>query len=86
MDRLLRAIKRAAVDAVNASDPCCVYIGTVESRMPLRINVGDRFCLNANLLTMANTASPIKDGSEVILLRVQGGRKYILLDTLQETH
>ncbi len=130
---LVKTIKRAALDAVNASKPVAVCFGKVTSTSPLKILVEQKMTLGAAQLilcqnvtehtmemtvnhytenetehthtvqdtyTGGGSSSPTKHlhayrgtkkftmhnglvvGDEVILLRQQGGQKYIVVDKI----
>lgn len=130
---LVKTIKRAALDAVNASKPVEVCFGKVTSASPLKILVEQKMTLGATQLilcrnvtehtmemtvnhytenetehthtvqdtyTGGGSSSPTKHlhayrgtkkftmhnglvvGDEVILLRQQGGQKYIVVDKI----
>ena len=130
---LVKTIKRAALDAVNASKPVVVCFGKVTSTSPLKILVEQKMTLGAAQLilcrnvtehtmemtvnhytenetehthtvqdtyTGGGSSSPTKHlhayrgkkkftihnglvvGDEVILLRQQGGQKYIVVDKI----
>lgn len=117
-------IKRAAMDAFNASMPSGVFFGTVLSSSPLKISVEQKMTLTDKQLVLSSlvqdfTVSMTVDhktedkaggsgdasfashnhdykgtksfrvhlglsaGEKVILLRVQGGQKYIVLDRVR---
>ncbi|MDR0294324.1 MAG: DUF2577 domain-containing protein [Oscillospiraceae bacterium] len=83
MPNLLSLIKQAAVEAVDEAAPCAAVFGRIESASPLRVKVDDRFTLEENQLTRTRAAARFAaSGSEVLLLRVQGGAKYIVVDTV----
>lgn len=130
---LVKTIKRAAVDAVNASKPVEVCFGKVTSASPLKILVEQKMTLGAAQLVLCRnvtehiiemtvdhytenetehthavqdtytgggSSSPTKHlhayrgrkkftvhnglvaGDEVVLLRQQGGQKYIVVDRI----
>lgn len=130
---LMKIIKRAAVDAVNASKPVEVCFGKVTSASPLKILVEQKMTLGAAQLVLCRnvtehiiemtvdhytenetehthavqdtytgggSSSPTKHlhayrgrkkftvhnglvvGDEVVLLRQQGGQKYIVVDRI----
>jgi hypothetical protein len=83
MDGLLQIIKHIAVNAVNAESPCGVYYGTVESVLPLRVKIEERLVLEESLLRLGPEALDIKTGDAVTLLRVQGGRRYVVQDIVR---
>lgn len=109
MANLLELIKRAAQDAVAASQPVQVHIGTVLSAEPLRVQVDQRFILPAAALVVPESLTQyevdlshghqyaggttgealtepvvirrgLAAGDQVLLLRVQGGERYVILD------
>lgn len=109
MANLLELIKRAAQDAVEASQPVQVRVGTVLSTDPLQVQVDQRFILPAAALIVPERLAPyevdlshthrypggeteaalteplvirkgLATGDRVLLLRVQGGEKYVILD------
>ncbi len=120
---LLSILKKAGVDAVDASKPVAVLFGTVIRNSPLEINVEQRFNLTREFLVLtasvqskevtlnlshshkyedaisvddneteeketgqalSNISVPIREGlsvgDAVVLLRVQGGQQYVVLD------
>lgn len=92
---MLSTIKQAALDALEASKPVAVMTGTVTKTNPLEVNVDQRFTLDADFLivpesltrytiTIGNSEyvirSGLQAGDRVILLRVQGGQKFLILD------
>jgi hypothetical protein len=92
---MLEAIKRAAKDAIEASNLVAVMLGTVTKTSPLEVNVDQRFTLDADFLIVPETLTPyevnidgveyiirrgLEAGDGVILLRMQGGQRYLILD------
>ena len=92
---MLDAIKQAAKEAVDASKPVCVESGIVISVNPLKVNVEQRLTLEADFLIQTDATKELKltigdteyivrrglqAGDKVILLRVQGGQQYVILD------
>lgn len=107
---MLDIIKRAAVEAVGASNPVAVQFGTVVSLSPLEVRLDQRLTLPEAFLIVpesltryeidlshvhklsgsSDTEKALTDkivireglavGDAVILLRVQGGQKYVVLD------
>ena len=80
MPNLLSLIKQAAVEAVAEAAPCAVLFGCVESGVPLRVKVEERFVLEEEQLLMTGAAAAAGPGAGVLLLRAQGGGKYVVLD------
>lgn len=84
MDDMVRVMKRAAVDAVLATKPVGVAFGRVASASPLRVNVEQKMTLGKTQLALSRSAAQggLSAGDEVVLLRMQGGQKYVVLDVL----
>lgn len=121
MANLLQTIKRAAVEAVEASNPVAVSVGTVLSISPLKISLNQALTLteqflivpqgltdyktkieftqktkgavveldgkqyNGNITLNATTHevtiyNGLKVGEKVLLLKMQGGQKYLVID------
>lgn len=124
MPNIIETIKMAAVDAVIASNPAAIIFGTVQSKMPLKINIEQRLTLDESHLILTSLVSDfdvdmtvshytqstsggvgdssfashshaisgkknfqvhlgLEVGESVILLQVQGGQKYIVLDRVR---
>lgn len=92
---MLNTIKQAAMEAIEASKPVAVMTGTVTKTSPLEVNVDQRFTLDADFLIVPESLtrytlmigsteyvvrSGLQAGDRVILLRVQGGQKYLVVD------
>ena len=107
---MLDIIKRAATDAMHASNPVIVQPGTVVSINPLEVRLDQRLTLSEAFLIVPesltryeidlshvhklsgspDTEKALTDkivirkglavGDAVILLRVQGGQKYVVFD------
>lgn len=121
INELVRAVKQAAVEAVNASGPMALCFGTVTSAAPLKIQVDQKKTLTEAQLILTNNVRDytvemtvdhqteitsggsgdasfsshlhaykgrksfrvhlaLKAGEKVILLRCDGGQKFIVLD------
>lgn len=81
---LIQLIKRAAVEAVEASKPCIVKLGRVKQVNPMKISIGQKITLDESFLYITATArnNIKKEETRVILIRQQGGAKYVVLDAL----
>jgi hypothetical protein len=79
---MLNIIKQAAVEAVEAASPVQVLFGTVSGAAPWAVRVDQRFTLTERFLLLTDTAQKagLSIGDIVLLLRVQGGQKYVILD------
>lgn len=81
---LLALIKRAAMEAFEASKPCTTCTGQVKEVLPLRISLDQKKVLDGDFLDVTSTAKEkIKKGSSVLLIRQAGGQKYSVIDTLE---
>lgn len=79
---LLKVIKQAAVEAVEASNPVTVCMGTIQSVSPLTIKTGQKLILSEKQLFTGKEIEGLKKSDKVILLREQGGQKYIVLGVI----
>lgn len=89
---LLQIIKQSAVEAVAASNPVSIIYGTVSSSKPLEIRIGQKLSLDEDYLILTRNVTKYKDnndliidnelkqGEKVILIRSQGGQRYVVLD------
>lgn len=92
---LLNLIKQAGLDAVESGNPVSVLYGTVISESPLKVNVDPRFTLTEDFLIVPEQLTDyrvtvggqeiviregLKTGNRVILLRMQGGEQYVIVD------
>lgn len=77
----MKTIKRAALDAVNASKPVEVCFGKVTSTSTLKIFVDQKLLLSDKqlIITESIVQSGLAVGDKVVLLRQQGGQKYIIM-------
>ncbi len=117
MNEMIRLVKRAAVDAMQAMKPCNAVFGTVIKAVPLEIQVEQKLTLSAAQLILSRNVTrheieveltpdvwatetesahnhkitgkrkltlhnELKAGEKVILLRCEGGQKFIVLDRL----
>ena len=97
MPNMIELVKKAAVDAVAASDPVIFLSGKVISAQPLKINVEQRLTLGKEHLMLSGLVKDQKIETEngtitlklglkaeetVILLRMQGGQKFLVLDRM----
>ncbi|MEC0212626.1 DUF2577 domain-containing protein [Paenibacillus ehimensis] len=92
---LLNLIKQAGLDAVEAGNPVSVIFGTVASESPLSVTIDQRFTLTEDFLIVPEQLTDyrvtvegqeiviregLKTGNRVILLRMQGGEQYVIVD------
>lgn len=82
LPNLIQIIKKAAVEAVEASNPTKVLFGTVANANPLSIKVEQKFTITKEFIVLTKRASDsgLNTGDKVVLLQTQGGQKFIVLD------
>lgn len=81
---MLDVIKKAAVAAVDAKSPVQIMYGTVTNTHPLEITVEQRLALSDPFLVLTESVAQKNwmFGESALLLRVQGGDSYVVLDRL----
>ncbi len=93
---LLDTIKKAGAAAYASGNPTAVLVGKVVGISPLEVNVDQRFTLPEDFLIVPESLtryelelpelgkllirSGLESGDTVLLLRVQGGQQYVVLD------
>lgn len=92
---LVDLIKQASLGAVEAANPVAVLFGTVTKTNPLEVNVDQRFTLTNEFLIVPEQLTEyrvtingqniiirrgLQTGDKVLLLRMQGGHRYVILD------
>jgi hypothetical protein len=80
---LVESIKKAALDAVDNSSPCCLIFGKVIQESPLRIQVNTKLILEKSQLFITSIVSGknyLKNGNEVVMIRQKGGQEYLVID------
>lgn len=107
MSELLSIIKKAAVEAVEASDPAGITYGTVVSDSPLLVSIDQKLTLSQEFLILTKNVrnytvevtdgsvtgaaegrtsvirNALKKGDALIMIKQQGGQKYIVLDKIE---
>ena len=76
---LIEVMKKAALDAVEASKPVAVMYGRVTGVSPLKIRLDQRMELEAGQLVLLRSVGELFAGDSVVLLRQQGGKKFIVI-------
>ena len=82
---LLQIIKKAAMDAVETSNPMRVVFGTIESVSPLRVKIEQKLSIGEIFLIQTDTFKRYTDkkiGDKLVLIRMQGGQQYLVLDRM----
>lgn len=79
MDSLLEVIKQAAKEAVEQAEPTAVVLGTITKLIPLTVQIEQKLVLTKDFLMVTKETKASLTKGKVILLRVQGGQKYLIL-------
>ena len=80
---LIQIIKRAALDAVKASKPCCIVKGIVVKVNPVEVKIKQDMILDEDFLWIPGRIyKNIKKGDKVVLLRQDGGQILYILDQI----
>ena len=79
---LVRLMKQAAMEAVKTSQPSNIVFGTVTSASPLKIQISSKITLEKEMLMLTSIIvhNQLKSGEKVVLIKEQGGQRYIVLD------
>lgn len=92
MNNLIDIIKEISVNANENNKPMNLFYGIVKSTSPLKIDVEQKMLLGKNQLILTRNvtdyrtndgvliSNALNTGDKVILLRVQGGQKFLVLD------
>lgn len=83
MDEFILDVKKAAVEAVAAEKPVAIHFGTVITDAPLTLKINQKTLLKEDCLAFLNgvgSGSPLNIGDVVALARIQGGKRYLVLD------
>lgn len=77
----LETVKRIAIGAFRSTKPVEVVVGKVKIVDPLAVSVESALTLKGDFLIKTEKGCKDLDkGDSVVLLRVQGGQKYVVLD------
>jgi hypothetical protein len=80
IDGLLPLLKKVALEAVEASKPTVVLFGTVSSINPLSIYLEQKRTITKAFLIVTDKVKTLAVGDKVVMIRMQGGQKYIVID------
>ena len=81
VSEFLKLVKQIAVEAVEQTKPVKFMFGRVESVHPLRIRRDAKTVLSGVMLIQTERVSRrISVGDRVVLIRQQGGQRYLVLD------
>ena len=79
---IIDVIKEVAVNAAEADSPVKILYGVVQKADPIQIKIGEDLILDKEFVRVNGT---VADNDEVIVIRQQGGQKYIVLGTTTDT-
>lgn len=78
---LTQLIKKAAIEAVQASKPSDLVFGKVVSVNPLKVSVDQKLTLTNEFVFSTYAYSQIMQmGDNVVMISSQGGQKYLIID------
>ncbi|WP_455715446.1 DUF2577 domain-containing protein [Anaerosporobacter sp.] len=78
---LTQLIKKAAIEAVQASKPSDLIFGKIVSTNPLEVSVDQKLTLSDEFVFTTYAYSQIiQVNDNVVMLRAQGGQKYLIID------
>jgi lipoate-protein ligase B len=79
---LIQTIKKAALQAVQASKPMGIYYGMVTATSPLTVEIERGLAVSGVALIVPsaflNPLNPLKINDKLIMLRQQGGQAYLV--------
>jgi hypothetical protein len=92
MSEAVDLIKEAALEAVEAEKPVQMVFGVVTSAQPLEIQTEQKLILPEDVLSLADPVRDktivihrsLKEGEKVMLQRIQGGQRYIVMDRVDD--
>lgn len=83
MTKIIEIVKRAALDAVNAQKPVNICYGRVTKDDPIEIALDQKLILGVRQLVFTRPLrGSCEVGDELLLLRQQGGQKYVVVSKL----
>ncbi|MDQ0269930.1 DUF2577 domain-containing protein [Cytobacillus purgationiresistens] len=82
---MLEIVKKAAIGANDATNPVNVLFGKVIKASPFEIEIHQKLTLTEEFLVVTDKVKDLSNGDKVVLLRVQGGNQFIVLDKVVES-
>lgn len=79
---LIQLLKQISKEEREASKPCDVITGTVNSVEPLKIQISQKMMLTEDFLIKTSffNSLSISTGDDVVMIREQGGQNFLVLD------
>lgn len=81
-DKLLAVIQKAARGVYDAKNPCNVVFGRIVSLSPVTVKIGDLTIPQVLITVCGRVKDTLTVGDAVVLLRAEGGQRFVLLDTV----
>jgi len=83
LSNAVELVKQAALEAVEASKPVRVLFGKVISISPLKVQADQKSIYTEKMLILTQRLSGnLRTGDKILLLRMQGGKKFVAIDRL----
>lgn len=85
-DEMLNILKKSALGAYEAEKPVNIVFGVVKSVSPLKISIDYKLVIESDEILQGenSTKLDLKSNDKVILVRLQGGQKFYILDKVVE--
>lgn len=82
MSKLIQQIQRIVQNAIEAKKLTDSMIGTIESVNPFQLRIDERLMVDKDFLTFLSYVKIdyLEKGDKLLLLRVQNGNHFIVLD------
>ena len=78
---LLNVMKQAGMNANEANRPVNVCFGKVVNLSPIKISIDQKLTLGSMQLVLTQSvADTLELDDVVVIIRVQGGQKYVVID------
>jgi hypothetical protein len=83
---MIDLIKKTAISAVESRNPVNLLFGTVVNPNPIEIQIHQKLTLTKEFLIVTETAfqKGLIEGDRIVLLRMQGGHQFLVLDKVVE--
>lgn len=81
MHELIKIIKKVSLEAVEAAKPVNIIIGRIQKAEPLRVRIHQKLTLEKEFLVIPRHLAEegFQKGEGVILLREQGGQRFVII-------
>ncbi|MCK5130153.1 MAG: DUF2577 family protein [Clostridiales bacterium] len=79
---LIRLIKKTAIAAIENTKPMNMNYGEVLCTSPLEIRINQTLMITSNNIIKTQKVTILQTGDRVVMLRAQGGQKYLIMDVI----